>query len=463
MPTGLPIPGALQPIAYQYKHQSDEDAIVMDLLVTSYIKQNVVIGFRFFPRAEGYRSQFSSTVTFCLLTSLLPGQYVRLAKNGSELHLFENADVTAVPKLAGKATTPPFVRDYASALVFWTPALNTVDAIAFIGFRVQVAASAEDAEIADDESAYDYLMPVPPPTDVLPCQFSTVVTLYMNVTSELHLVAYSGKRTGIPGHWIDAWKILKLGGRNEWQPVPQIKYEETIDALRATLFVALNPGQVIPVAYRPYNPLDYGFAAQLSLMVTEAIPPNAYFWVAPNCSSVDTVRSGPVWKWVAPCDKPVLPGMVIDLTGLGLDKNAHANIGTLYVMGTWPVVDFAITSFTVYAYSENASTDATIYPVTAVYTCGSDCHLPLGLTPGQTVSALPWPACGAIIPLDCTRPVADWGVQRQIIANSQTERWLCQPLRCLRSASACPEPVYRGCVDAPSTIGVYMSGSCPRK
>lgn len=438
MPSGYPIPGSLQPISYQFKHTADTTADIMDVLVTSYIKKGVVIGFRFFPQADGYASQFSSNVTFCLNYAVYPGMYLRLTDNGATLVALQT-DGTP-PIVYGAATTAPFVRDYASCLIFWTPCLNQVEGISFIGFRTPTSD------------------PIPPPTCILACQFSAIVTLSKDdVDGTLRLVAYQGARRGIPAQWVNAWQLLKYGGSNQWLAIADAAYSNVTENLRDTIFVALSPGQLFPIAYRPYNTINYAFAGQLALVVTERIPPGAYVWIVPNCAEESTARSGPSWKWTAPCDCPIRAGMVLDLTGLSMNAIPKANIGTLEAQGSWPTTDFDIYSFTVYAYSVNASTDDIIYPVTGVYSCDHDCQLPLGLTPGQNTPLLPWPSCASILPVDkCSiRPVRSWGAQRELLASLYPIRWLCQPLPSFRTASPCPEPPNGNCcVLAPSCIGV---------
>lgn len=465
MPVGFPIPGSLQPVGYQFQHSEADDAVVMDLLVTSYIKQGIVIGFRFYPQYDNYMSQYSSTVTFCLQANLYPGRYIRLTDNGAKLLLL--SDVDSEPDLVlGVALTPPFVQDFASAYVFWTPCLNKMEGIAYIGYNVDTECGATGST-GGSTGDHNFLQPCPPPTCVLPCQFATIVSICQFNTLGTRLVAYNGVRRGIYAQWINAWQLLKLGGRLEWDPpISDELYIDSMDQLRRTFFVALTPGQLMPIAYRPNVLMEFGtFPAQFALVVTERVPPGAYVWVAANCSSVDTVLLGPTWLWRAPTNCPVHPGTVIDMTNLGFGFVPKVNIGTIETAGNWPTGDFTISSFTVYAFSENVWTLENIFAVTALYVCASDCQLPSCLIPGQTTSVLPWPDCASILPIDCYKAgsIVNWGVFRQQLANMTPIPWLCQPLPKFRTLTNCPQKpeCCNTCVDTSSSIGsVPMSGSC---
>lgn len=461
MPEGYPVAGSLQPVAYQYLKTSSEDAPIMDLLVTTPIRRNIVLGFRFFPRSEGYLSQCSSTVTFTLRRALRPGSYLRLTDGGKTLVSYSSDPDS--PKVVGNATTPPLIRDFSSCFVFWAPCLNKVEGISFIGLKVPVAylRSTCHCYADDDLSCDEYLYPLPPPTCVLPCQFAIVVTINTVAAPEVRYVVYNGTKRGVPAKWIRAWQILKFGGRTNWAQVSQVSYDDFLDSLRATLFLALEAGQLFPIAYRPHTLECPDFPAQLSLVVTEEIPSKAVVWIVPNCSDVNNVRAEALWKWSAPKCETVCAGTVLDLSGLAYKHKPRASVGCIERTGSWPDCDFPITSFTLYAYSENASPDETIYPVTALYTCSYDCEIPFGLIPGQSMPKLPWPDCASILPVEtCSvRPIRDWGCHRLLLASLCPIRWFCQPLPVFRVASLCPEPLNCCCIDSPSTIGV-MSGSC---
>jgi hypothetical protein len=404
----------------------------MTLLVTTPIQRDVVLGFRFYPENESYLSPRSSTVTFVLRSSLKPGQTVQLENGGKTLTLQKP---TGPSYVLGSSVTPPIVRARASCFIFWVPYRNAQPAgIAAIGF----------------DAAH-----LPPPC-ILPCEWTTRVNVPLEPDAALHYMVYGNyNRLSIPSAWIHAYQLFKYAGARQWTAVDAATYDADVAYLRDNLYISLVPAQLLPIAYRPHDVENAAFAGTLVLVVTECIPATTQVWVVPNCSDETNVRGEALWLWTSPnCD--MVPGSVVNLTGLGWHHTPAASRGCVESIGTWPLEDFDITAFTLYSLPHEATNDDVSHAITALYPCSYACPIPTILIPGTSMAASPWPDCASILPIDFCRSVNNWKCDRLRLLFLCPERWLCQPLPKFRTA---PRQEECACVETAAFMGV-MSGPC---
>lgn len=429
-----PVPGSFQPFGVIFSGNVGEDSdvnVIMTLLVTTRIQKDVVVGFRFYPETESYLSPRSSTVTFVLRSSLKPGQTIQLEDGGRTLVLLKPLGPSYV---LGSSVTPPIVRARASCFIFWVPYKQAQpEAIAAIGFDRAVL----------------------PPTCILPCEWATRVNIPVDADASQYMVYGSDNRLSIPSAWIHAYQLFKYAGASKWTAVDAVQYDTDVVYFRDNLYVSLVPAQLLPIAYRPHDVENEAFAATLVFVVTECVPARTQVWIVPNCSDENYVREEARWIWTSPeCD--LVPGSVINLTGLAWRQDPHASVGCIETVGTWPDEDFNITAFTLYSLPRQATNDNVAHAITALYPCSYACPIPTGLIPGTSMAASPWPDCASILPINFCRSMNNWKCDRLRLLFLCPARWLCQPLPKFRTA---PRKEECACVETAAFMGV-MSGPC---
>lgn len=432
---GYPIPGTLQPVAYRARARNPpllgDSLDIMDLLVTTYIKSGVTIGFRFYPQTEGYLSGLSSTVCFKITSALNPGECIRLTDGGNTLKVVTFDPITPY-RVIGTSLAEVYVRDYASCYIFWTPCLNKVVGISYIGFRLF-------GGLLDAVG----LAPFAPPACALPCQFGTIVSVTSDTApdAEGKYVYYDANTRGIPGDWINAWQLLKYNGNSGWTVANLSTYAVNVLALEKSFFVRLLPGQLLPIGYRPHFLDEVSGAAELVLVATKPIPPNTSVFIsvasdARNCQELDVL-----WVWTSP-DYYLLAGKTVNLRGLGYYGTPRVSVGTVVAAGTWPTSDFEITGFRVFSLSTAATpVDLTEYNVTALLCCDNACPIPEGLVPGFSMPSLPWPCCSSVLLIPpCKAPIEDWECEQLRLAKQCPVAWNCQPAPVFPVFDPCAPP-----------------------
>jgi len=451
-PIGRPGPppgtaGALMPVAFWVRTvPSSADLVpVMDLLVTQCVAAGTVVGFRFYPLDEPYNSPFSSAVSFPVTRILKPGAYLRLQWTGSGtgMELLYRTTIDGDWARVGVASTPPAFANYASCMVYFAPCYQTVDAVSAICISVANL----DGELL--------FTGVQPPVCVLSCQYVVAVQVDVDWLGEevepVVMVAADGVRGGVPGAWGAAWVVLKWG--RPWVPYTLLALQEGQVGLSVGLYLALVPGQFLPVAYRPYSPDLPAFGAQWVLVATRPIPAGATFAICVTdwVEGIIPADRDPAYLWTATCD--VCAGTVIDLTGLGRPGCAAATVGTIEEGSGAPDGTLPLTAFTAYVPEDGAG-------ITATYTCAYLGDVPGCLLPGTSMAAVPWPDCATILAF-LTAPAGltarDW---RTRILTSCFQAWIIQPVPTFlgpvgggpcgagcTTSCACARPL-------PSTVGV---------
>lgn len=397
--TSCPVAGSLLPIAYITSGVLTEENL-LDLLVTTNITAGVVLGFRFFPGTEGYQSRYSSSVSFVLPQNILAGGFLRLRYDAPGVVLLYKAN-GSVPEWAtiGNATQAPALTANCSCLVYWSPDKCTTGGIAFIGIRTAETVTLENAA------------PVPPPCSVVPCEFQIVRPAPGGPSTWIALQDYV-----VPGKWINAWQIAKWS--SGWTDGDPTGYELVVDNLEATLHVSLQPGQLIPVAFKPYLSAEptSSFGGEWALVVTEPIPANTSFYLFSNAWDLDEARDNLTVRWTTRTCVPA--GTVVDIVGFG--TNAwRASIGHITViMPGLPAGDiYGLTAYT-----------AEGHAITATYTCVYEGPVPTDLIPGVSMPARPWPNCASILPTSPCHRVCNWLCERVLLNALTPKRWITQPL-----------------------------------
>jgi hypothetical protein len=436
------LPGSLLPVAFSLQESSDltPNGPILDLLVTKAIPLNTMLGVWFYETGAPYTDPASaSSASFIVSAALAPGSLLRVSNpSGTGLIVYASADNAATWTAVGTTTTGPVVPANASCMVYWAPCFggsgSTVKPICFVGVN-------------------DGTAPVPPPC--LPCEYAIIQPAVEANAMYAPDLAY------IPGQWVNAWQVLKWGA--PWEPT--FTYATTVNAVEADLRLVLTPGQLLPVASKPFNYATPQFGGELALVATATIPANTVVYL----------RGGP-WdptsnvydlSWTSPTvDLP--PGTVIDLLGLGYAPGTlvRANVGTLVTLAA---LTESVADWTLFGARD---VDAGLAVITALYTCGYTGLLPTQLQPGVSMPARPWPAspsilggnaCGAA----CFK-VLCWPLQAVTIANSLPVPWFSQALPCYVTAPKTPCADMPSCLALPimpSTLAYPMAtvGSCGTK
>lgn len=453
--TACPSVGSLLPVAYTAS-SSFATLEIMDLLVTTPIARGVMLGFRFYPHADGYNSAAASAVAFSLDASLAAGDVVRLARNavsGTDLILDPAGAATTI----GHATTVPSITAISSCMVYWAPNLQTLRGISWIGLR--------------DTAVAPVTEPIPPPTSVVPCQFAFFVDRY---TAAQGYVFYdpSAYVPNIPGTWINAWQVLKFSAGWVAADAAVDAYAATVDAATDVLYVSLTPGQLTAVAYRPYDfAAAPAFAAQLVLVLTSCVPPGTVVYITGNDWGGTSVGVADAWfVWTSPPTTFLPPGTVVDITNLLPPPSASAptaSVGTMALGAGHAAVapNTDITAFT--AYSASVA-DSANHPVAAVYPCAYRGIIAAGLQPGMSILQTPWPDCSAILSFQTCKRICDWPCEQTVLNRTAPVRWLLQPtpsfVQCGPSCPVCcVQKNYLPSVVNPTVPIVTGCGCQPRR
>jgi hypothetical protein len=409
----------------------------MDLLVTRDLYRGTIIAFRFYPHDDGYLSFQSSSTAFPLSAPVTAGSFLRLRRGpGTTMELCTRTVTETTWTVSATATTRPAIPPYASCMVYSVPTCGAVEALSFIG-------------VVDA----DGVEPIPPPTTVLPCQFAIIVDLFAPAVDGDYYVYYRNGSLGIMGSWCAAWQLLKWPALGAWVAAgadevdPNAEYNDNVTLLENRLSVVLTPGQVTPIAYRPYNFVDApAFAAQWALVCTRTIPANTEIYIVPNRWLETVSKDDAWWVWSSSWDTPA--GTVIDLTGLGpapMFGSPSASVGgisTLPARATGVDV-LAFTAFSV-AFTTAAPADDAhrAVPITATYSCSYRGEKPANLQPGVAMLRQPWPTCASILPVSSCGRVPLVTASAAALNNMCPVRWVLQVLPTFRiqlpgDAAAC--------------------------
>jgi hypothetical protein len=388
--------GSLLPLAFA---PMSESGPVMDLLVTKTQGMNVQIVFRFYPQTEGYNTGSSTSVAFYLNDAIYPGQLVRLSiEQGDDLlyymHLTSRniGDATWVtiaapaPKIAFSPTS--------SCYVFFATC-KVIESVCAIGLII-------------DSEGSPLSYPILPCEEVLPCQYSILA-----MTNGINAVYYNGNKS-IPGDWPNAWQTVRWGG-GAWSTVSVSTFPAVAQAAEDELFIRLLPGQLTPIAFRPYHVDEGTFPGEWAVVVTATIPPGTV--VSLWCNNWSTaVLLTPWYKWTV--SKELSPGDVVKFGNLGGTFVPWATHGILTVNSGYQSTK-DITAITAYCGE---------YPVTGTYTCDYRDVIPTEFIPGVSIQLKPWPVTPSIICTDTCKRICDWSVEQLYINRGDILRWIYQTL-----------------------------------
>lgn len=393
-PPSRKLAGALLPIALK---AADITNHVIDVLVTRDFPPGSTIGFRFFNHAVGYNSKYASGVSFVVPSALYAGTFLRLRLDVG-FTLLEGV----VPGSAGgpillatSPTQPGIPATLPSCFVYG----GCGEPIAAIGF-------------IDGEGGYAVL----PTPDILPCQYVLQVPAPLEEGDLYSAISVAEGGTLVPGSWSNAWQVVKWGP--PW--VHGIDYALHVDLVEASMVIAMNPGQVIPIGFRPYEPSAPGGAAlgaEWVLVVIHPIPAGTTMNLHVN-DWEGVYAQAYTWSTA----KTLCPGTVLDFTGLGTAA-PWVSVGQVRPGTDVPGSDVPITSITAYFDFD--------HPITATYTCSYQGRLPGRLVPGVAIKATPWPDCATLIdcmPKGC-RSVCNWPMEALGLNTYACYlAWVCQPV-----------------------------------
>lgn len=408
---GCPRAGSVLVTAYACPLPGDapgplaDDTPVLSALVTTPLRRGTVLGFRFYPHGENYLSAAASAVTFAIGADVPAGTALTLRTTPPSyayagMLLLSRARGAASSALLGATGSRPVLAVHSSVFVYWAPRYSHVEPISALG--VLSAAGA----------------PVLPPSSVLPCKYAiTTLDPGGGAGDAAGQFVYS-TATAVPGAWTHAWQVLKWGVEAQWATAPIADYSADVEAVEDARHVQLQPGQLVAIAYKPYEfDVAPAFPGQLVLVVTREVAPG----------TVARVRGGPWddsgaahWVWTAPPTCALLPGTVIDMGGLRPSMLPTVNIGSIAPGDAVPEITDSFLEFTVF--SDDGA-------VTGVYPCSYFGAVPSQLVPGVSILATPWPDCASIlsVPCCCSR-VASWECFVLQLQRACPTRWLCQPL-----------------------------------
>lgn len=403
--------GYVMPVAY-YPRKPDTPPTVMavaDFIVTHDLESRTVLAFRFYPQGDGYQSTAASTATFTTTATVYEGTFLRLTYNTTGgMTLSNRYPNTSDWRNVGTVDVAAYVCTNATCFVYTSAGSCVLKAVCCIQL-----ASVDDA---------------PPcfPEDVLPCKYVVVQPKPSNSTSYV----YAKGVTAIKTDWRQgAWQALKWGPSWTSNDDAMDGYNETVDNLENGMRVVLTPGQLVPIAYKPYYATSSpSFPGEVACVVTSRIPPRTN--VSLYCYKWLDGANVPTYSWESPGTSGVDAGTVLVLGGLG--TSPRATYGSLVVVNT-PLLGKDMTAFTL------ADASGT-YHVTAVYSCSYRGKVPRGLQPGVSLLAKPWPDGPSILCIGSCKPICNW-LQEMIALNALCPtRWLCQPLpafRCCERGCGC--------------------------
>ena len=427
--------GFLMPLAYNpHVYGASVDARpVLDFVVTHDFAARNTIACRFYPQSDGYQSTSASTVSFVLTRAIPEGSFLRLAYttlNGMTLSSrIRNGDWYVV----STAEVAAYICNHASVFVYTTGLVTgcALQGICAAAFTV------------------DGVAPVCIPDAVLPCKYVTVQPAPDN-----NEFVYAKDVVAVPTNWlVGAWQALKWG--RVWTAVAYTdasSYESPVDTLEDALTVVLTPGQLVPIAYKPYyGTASPSFPGEVACVVTTRISPSTAVFV--YCNTWDNGGGNvPTYYWSTPIGFGLDPGTVVVFGGLGTAP--RINYGRLET-STPPVAGQSLTAFTF------ADTSGT-YVITGVYSCAYRGEVPRTLQPGVSILNKPWPDCPSVLAVLSCKPVCKWLEEMVSLNHLCAVRWLCQPLPSFRCCSR------RGCgcccYDVPpsmfATTTSMLAGGC---
>jgi hypothetical protein len=414
----------------------------MDLLVTTDIAAQVAIGFRFYAITDVYTSSRASTVVFNVNRVLSAGGFLRLAYNttthiGMKL-LFRPpySDVDSWVEVAYSSSAIGLLNySGASCLVFYSPSFQSLVGICALTFvRVVRGPGDEDDPITT--------IGTPPPSCVVPCQFAIEVE-YVDYVESPPIVFVHAESILPAGAWINQWQLLKWGpSGTRWRTaVASNSYEEVAAFQQDLAQLVLQPGQLTPVAYRPYEVENGAFGGQWVLVATKPIPAHTTVYIGVNEWREEVCDMNPgqslAYVWTSPLCLCLAPGTVVDLTGLGT-AFVHASVGTLRLgpdaPGTSTSHPEPIFAYTAYCGRDFSGPEDPLpvvpepVPVTGTYPCSYRGSIPRCLVLGRDLLALPWPDCPSLLPTSPCHRVTNWPCEQLALNNGCPSLWTTQPV-----------------------------------
>lgn len=443
--------GSLLPVAYASVF-SDQNTPIMDLLVVAEdgIPYNASLGFRFYPSGQGYQAPTAVCVTFILNASLGPGDAVRLAYNpggpvapGMQLFVHRAGAAVGTWTLLSDNSLPVGpIATASTCFVYTAPRCATVEGIAAVGF----------GDLGTDV--------IPPPACVLPCKY--VVAIH-SPTEPAQYAYYAGGETPdtvtarllSPGAWRAAWQLLK------WPSPPWTTLTEAVGAWRYStdittyaanvnpaadvlISVGLLPGQLVPIAVKPYDAIGApAFGGVLVVVATCVIPACTKVRILGNNWSPSVTAESAWWVWNSGT-LPLQPGTVVKFWDLGpsstfpIPRTTHGSISATVSLPSslQPVTAFTLYSAADVGIGDTDSPAAEPAYITGLYPCSYAGAVPPCLVAGASMAASPWPDGPAILPVgECagangvgSNPVVSWPVMVRRLFGMCPVRWFCQLL-----------------------------------
>lgn len=448
---GCPGAGSLLPVSCTLVGPTYTDDVltaganVMDLLVTTDIAARVTLGFRWYAHTDVYTSPRASSVYFVTNRALAQGAFLRLVYNtttGIGMKLLYRPPYSgpdpAWSEVAYSTSSIGLLNFYAaSCLVFFAPSFQAMVGICAITFTVRT-----ELLPATDPPTYLDVYGTPPPQCVVPCQFTFApYVANPDVLKFVHV-----EDIAPAGAWINLWQTLKWGPDTTWRVASDtVDYPETVDEAETRAYLVLLPGQLVPVAYRPYAVENGAFGGQWVLVVTKPIPPQTRVAIAVNdwqeghCEDPGVVQTL-AYLWTSPVCSTLPAGAVVDFTGLGTSC-VRVSVGTIATNPVWrdyrapitlPIDLYAYTAFStrIQVLEEDGEfvTQGDAHPITATYPCSYTGTVPQCLVLGRDLLATPWPDCPSILPINPARVVPSWPCEQLVLNNLCPVRWLCQPV-----------------------------------
>jgi len=386
----------------------------MDLLVSRCVGCGTQVAFRFYPHSEPYQSPLSTTVSFNLRMPLPAGSFLRLAENVdvAQMVLLWRQQWEASWTAAADAPSAWVPRPASPSVFvsFCTPATSckpvTVSAVCALGIALPASP------------------PTFPPECVLACRYSITAA---SAEPTPAFVYSPGQR--VPGHWDAAWQTLRWAGG--WA-TGVANYAATVELAENNLGIQVLPGQMVPVAFRPYDVvLNPQFPAAAGFVVTSCIPAHTVVQVWCNAWDAGNAASTAWLTWTAG-NQDVPPGRVVAFYRFGGDRAPLATCGTLTNGATFLPLS-SIHSLTLFA----RTASGTVLPCTGIYTCAYTGVVPVPLQTGQSIREAPWPNTASIACVDVCARTPDWPGKLNRVPLA---RWVDQPMPGSVVVTPCIEP-----------------------
>ena len=387
--------GLLLPLAYAPVNGSGSTALpVLDCLLTGCLSPGTQLNFRFYPQDQSYQSPLSVLVPFLVGPQLLTaGTFVRLTWDGVTTLQFQLAARTRggswAPAALSNAPQVGF-SSTASCFVFLGGGGVPFTPLTAIGLSLPSSSSP----------------PLLPPPAVLPCQYAFArqavppLAALAYFSGNLQVGAPSPADLAVPGSWAAAWQLLQW--TNGWAAADAATgFLSIVDATEDALYVRMTAGQLLPVAFSPYDPVAApGVPGAAGFVVAQTLPPSTTVLLWCNAwSARPSPGTAYHYAWTSSPAGDTPAGTVVTLRGLGGAGSfaLSATTGLLSPGTVLPPAE-ALTCLTLFC----ASGADGPYPVTALPTCAYADEVPAGLVPGLNMRATPWPAypafalgCGA--------------------------------------------------------------------